>query len=160
MLFRSVVRCHTAMHVGNKELKDVPPYPPGSSFFFKVKFDEPYMMYRDWREITKMVLSSKGVSKAKLRRPESVLYKKWVEEEIERDRKQFADFGRGRGIIATRERFLRWLETEGGAAKSKELQDRTTRENESVDKDKTKFGKTIIVPVAIPGCGKPINYSD
>ena len=24
-----------------------PPYADGSSFFFKVKFDEPYMMYRD-----------------------------------------------------------------------------------------------------------------
>ena len=37
------------------------PYPPGSSFFFKVKFDEPYMMYRDWREVTKILLS-KGPS--------------------------------------------------------------------------------------------------
>ena len=37
---------------------EIPPYPPGSSFFFKVKFDEPYMMYRDWREITKSYLSA------------------------------------------------------------------------------------------------------
>jgi tRNA ligase len=38
--------------------KDCPPYPPGSSFFFKVKFDEPYMMYRDWREMTKSYISA------------------------------------------------------------------------------------------------------
>jgi tRNA ligase len=36
---------------------DASPYSPGSSFFFKIKFDEPYMMYRDWREITKPLLS-------------------------------------------------------------------------------------------------------
>jgi len=35
---------------------DASPYAPGSSFFFKIKFDEPYMMYRDWREITKSLL--------------------------------------------------------------------------------------------------------
>ncbi|KAG1807821.1 uncharacterized protein BJ212DRAFT_727497 [Suillus subaureus] len=32
-----------------------------SSFFFQVKFDEPYMMYRDWREVTKILMSTKGL---------------------------------------------------------------------------------------------------
>jgi tRNA ligase len=60
---------------------DASPYSPGSSFFFKVKFDEPYMMYRDWREITKSLLS-KGESakppKNKMARPETKTYVAWV----------------------------------------------------------------------------------
>src|SRR6266446_4373609 len=30
---------------------DAPPYSPGSSFFFKVKFDKPYLMYCNWQEM-------------------------------------------------------------------------------------------------------------
>ncbi|KAF6743965.1 hypothetical protein DFP72DRAFT_1079263 [Ephemerocybe angulata] len=33
------------------------PYTPRSDFFFKVKFDEPYMMYCDWRGVTGVLLS-------------------------------------------------------------------------------------------------------
>lgn len=73
------------------------PYSPGSSFFFKVKFDEPYMMYRDWREVTRSLLSAdkKGalspssLPKNKLRRPETRLYVDWVISEIKRNRDQF-----------------------------------------------------------------------
>ena len=130
------------------------PYPPGSSFFFKVKFDEPYMMYRDWREVTKTLLSkgpsTTNLSKAKMRRPETQVYVKWVIGEIKRDRSQFAEFNKGRGIIATRERFLKWLESSEG----KDQLDGTSKEDEvkTVEANK-KFGKTVIVPVAVPGVG-------
>lgn len=36
-----------------------PPYSPGQAWFYKVKFDEPYLMYRDWRELTKKMLTDK-----------------------------------------------------------------------------------------------------
>jgi tRNA ligase len=49
--------------------RDAPPYPPRSSFFFKVKFDEPYMMYRDWREITKSILAAKRGSEPRIASP-------------------------------------------------------------------------------------------
>ncbi|KAI8971308.1 RNA ligase-domain-containing protein [Trametes punicea] len=133
------------------------PYPPGSSFFFKIKFDEPYMMYRDWREVTKVLLS-KGpspslVPKSKLRRAETKLYVKWVCDEIRRDRSQFADYTKGKGIIATRERFLKWLESgQGQQAKhaAEEVPEETGLSND-VD---FKGRKVIIMPVAIPGVGK------
>ncbi len=51
-----------------------PPYLDGSSFFFKVKFDEPYMMYRGWREITKSLLArgeSAKLPKCKMLCPEN-----------------------------------------------------------------------------------------
>ncbi|KAI0030279.1 RNA ligase-domain-containing protein [Vararia minispora EC-137] len=130
------------------------PYAPGSSFFFKIKFDEPYMMYRDWREVTRTLLAARGtldavsLPKSKMRRVETRLYVKWVIGEIQRDRSQFDGFAKGRGIIATRERFLEWMKAREGAEAAAE-----STESEDAVEDK-KFGKTIIVPVAVPGVGK------
>lgn len=135
-----------------------PPYPTGSSFFFKVKFDEPYMMYRDWREVTKILLSTQGslkdakLPKSKLKRKDTHLYVEWVKKEIRHNPSAFSEYLKGKGIIATRERFLKWMETDEGK-KGLAVQSEappTTKE----------FGKTIILPVAIPGCGEhPISVS-
>ncbi|KAL5476920.1 TRL1 [Sanghuangporus weigelae] len=164
-----VVRCHVrADQAGKARERDAPPYPPGSSFFFKVKYDEPYMTYRDWREITKILLASKqpldsvSIPKSKLRRPESHLYLKWVREEIEKDREAFREYSKGKGIIATRERFLEWLRVNHPQQRILATEDEKMDVDVPLDEDKAKkrakpekkFGKTIIVPVAIPGCGK------
>ncbi|PWN53594.1 hypothetical protein IE53DRAFT_383881, partial [Violaceomyces palustris] len=37
-----------------------PPYEKGQTWFYKVKFDEPYLMYRDWRELTRKMLAEKA----------------------------------------------------------------------------------------------------
>jgi len=127
-----------------------PPYSDGSSFFFKVKFDEPYMMYRDWREITKSLLArgeSAKLPKSKMARPETKVYVKWVKEEIKRHPALFDGFTQGHGIIATRERFLRWLETDEGE------RDKQAADSAEVAPDENKFGKTIIMPIAVPGVG-------
>jgi tRNA ligase len=138
------------------------PYPPGSTFFFKVKFDEPYMMYRDWRELTKTLLSTKGslndakLSTMRMKRPETRLYVKWVKEQIQKDRSQFDEYSKGKGIIRTRERFLEWLEASKapGSGNAREKTPDVPVETTPVDvKPATEFGKTIIVPVAVPGCG-------
>jgi len=140
---------------GSRGNADISPYAPGSSFFFKVKFDEPYMMYRDWREVTKSLLSAKGamkeskIPKSKMKRPETRLYVRWVIQEIKNDPKSFDQFTKGKGIIATRERFLQWLATEKGKNDLKGAKADTDGPEDSAKN----FGKTIIVPVAIPGCG-------
>ena len=134
------------------------PYPAGSSFFFKVKYDEPYMMYRDWREITKTLLGAKvpirdvSIPKSKLRRPESKVYLNWVRDEILRDRKQFATYNQGIGIIATRQRFLHWLKDKEQGASLERLTE--SLDALTINKNDVEFGKTVIVPVAIPGCGQ------
>ncbi|PCH44649.1 hypothetical protein WOLCODRAFT_139122 [Wolfiporia cocos MD-104 SS10] len=151
-----VVRTHVGSTKSNKALS-ASPYAPGSSFFFKVKFDEPYMMYRDWREVTKILLSkgpsSGNVPKGKLRRPETKVYVKWVCAEIKRDRSQFEEFNKGKGIIATRERFLKWMESEEGKGETKRMGD-MLEEKGLNPQDEKQFGKTIIVPIAVPGVGK------
>ncbi|KAF7341169.1 tRNA ligase [Mycena venus] len=147
----------------------VAPYAPGATFFFKVKFDEPYMMYRDWREVTKSLIrlheqgpagknrgpgmSENSVHKGKMRRAETRAYVRWVIGEIRRDPTEFEEFGKGRGIIATRERFLEYLKTEEGkallaAAKAGYMPPPPAAPGAAPD---VPFGKTIIVPVAIPG---------
>ncbi|KZT18944.1 hypothetical protein NEOLEDRAFT_1173320 [Neolentinus lepideus HHB14362 ss-1] len=156
-----VVRTHVTEPPTEKsdQPASLSPYPPGSSFFFKVKFDEPYMMYRDWREVTKTLLSKKSldagsVSRAKMKRPETRLYVRWVIEEIKRDPKKFEVFNAGRGIIATRERFLEWMRGDKGKVR---LQTETAEKPDEyglTEKENKKFGKTIIVPIAVPGSGK------
>ncbi|KAH0834656.1 RNA ligase-domain-containing protein [Lanmaoa asiatica] len=129
-----------------------PPYPTGSSFFFKVKFDEPYMMYRNWREITKSLLSAKDLLNdtklptSKMKRKETQVYLKWVRNEIETNRTAFQGYAQGKGIITNRERFLSWLGTEQGKVALSDL--------EESDQGIKEFDKTVIVPVAVPGCGK------
>ena len=152
-----VVRTHvTKSPLGKGKSRDASPYAPGSSFFFKVKFDEPYMMYREWRELTKSLLSSKGgvslakLPKSKLKRPETKLYVTWVIEEIKKDPESFQDYTKGKGIIATREKFLKWLEADQGKAQLENV----ATEGVSVGDQGKQFGKTIILPVAVPGCGE------
>ncbi|KAJ7255821.1 RNA ligase-domain-containing protein [Mycena haematopus] len=167
-----VVRTQVGSPPSTSSSRSTPPYPPGSSFFYKVKFDEPYMMYRDWREVTKTLLGMRskakgqgkdGMSvdalpKTKMRRAETKLYARWVIEEIRRDPAAFAEYNDNKGIVAVRERFLAYLASEEG---KKALQSNSPEKSrgkawgKAPDKTQEKtYEKTIIVPVAIPGCGK------
>ncbi|KAK2464659.1 hypothetical protein APHAL10511_003352 [Amanita phalloides] len=93
--------------------------PPGSTFFFKFKYDEPYLMYRDWREVTKSLLSIKSKSgrmyssnlpKSKMRRPETIVYvNNWVIKEINQNLEAFQHYQNNKGIIKAREVFLERL---------------------------------------------------
>ena len=137
---------------------DASPYAPGSSFFFKIKFDEPYMMYRDWREITKSLLSrgeSANLPKNKMKRPETKVYVQWVRGEIKKHPTLFEGYMKGHGIIAIRERFLEWLETKEGRNEQKMAE----TVEEAPQPPGKKFGKTIIMPVAVPGVGTSHNPS-
>lgn len=110
---------------GSRSRDMAPPYSAGSDYFFKIKFDEPYMTYRDWREMTRIMLSARkkqdysaasqiAIPKSKLRRPESFAYRDWVFREMDNDPDIFENFSHGKGIIAVRERFLAWYEKQHG----------------------------------------------
>ncbi|GAA5866757.1 hypothetical protein JCM1840_004254 [Sporobolomyces johnsonii] len=129
---------------------------PGEAFFWKVKYDEPYLMYREWRELTRKLLAAypdlDGVKPNRLRNEESRLYLWWVAREIKRDHAKFEPWKHGKGIIATREEFLRWTKTPEAKKARKDL-----GQQEKVDEEERKnmkFDKTLIVPVAVQGCGK------
>ena len=100
------------------------------------------MTYRDWQE---RLLSAQGpincvsILKNKMKRPETGVYAKRIKAEFER-------YPKNKGIIATRLRYLDWLASEEGNKGIMALE-------EEEEEDVKMFGKTIIVPVAIPGCG-------
>lgn len=226
-----------------------PPYRPGQTWFFKIKFDEPYLMYRDWRELTRSMLAekrkfddaappaappgsaadklSKGVENVQLdgdtpaeggeppaelidaerdfaagkiskkalkrvqkqfdreaqrkekaseaaeraagrrpplpptprsNRPETQVYVQWcwdrlygnAERGVAPEPALFAEFNQGRGIIALREAFLHFLQTDEG---KRQLGDMAPAARD-LRSDTRPFGKTLIVPIAVPGCGK------
>ncbi|EAU83033.1 RNA ligase [Coprinopsis cinerea okayama7 len=155
-----VVRTTTSSSSPPAGSKKTSPYEPNSSFFFKIKFDEPYMMYRDWREVTKALLSMRAkhgeqgmkasaLPKGKMRREETRRFVEWVIKDIQRNPGEYEGYMRNKGIIRSRERYLRWVE-EGGVGEIQTVGGLGKEEGG----DGKEWGKTVIVPVAIPGCGK------
>ena len=126
----------------------------GEAFFWKVKYDEPYLMYREWREITRRLLSAYpdlDSATPKLRNEESRLYLWWVSREIKRDHAKFDPWKHGKGIIATREEFLTWSKTPEADEARRELGQKV--EMDETERKNRRFDRTILVPVAVQGCG-------
>ena len=98
------------------------------------------MTYCDWQE---KLLLAKGpidcvlIPKNRMKRPETGVYAKQIKGEFE-------GYLKNKGIIATCLRYLDWLASEEGSKGIK-----TEEEEEDVKMSQ----KTIIMPVAIPGCG-------
>jgi tRNA ligase len=92
---------------------------------------------------------SANLPKNKMTRPETKTYVRWVKREIKDHPKLFENYTKGHGIISTRERFLEWLETEEGKRGRKKAE---ADEEASLPSHKS-FGKTIIMPIAVPGVG-------
>jgi len=146
-----------------------PPYRTGAPFFFKVKFDEPYLLYRQWREITRALLPMLDTDidknkqaevwkrvRTKVRRQEVAVYADWCVDEMKRNPKLFG--GYERGVVRVREVFLRWIEHDGenewAAAKDGRYKLRAGTEKKP-ELDRSSFPrKYIIVPIAVPGCGE------
>ena len=95
------------------------------------------MTYRDWQV---KLLSAKGpidcvsIPENKMKTPETGVYAKRIKAELE-------GYLKNKGIIVARLRYLDWLASEEGNEGIKALEE-----------DVKTFGKTIIVPVVIPGC--------
>lgn len=104
-----------------------------------------------------MALRNSKASKHRLKRPETRLYDYWVRTAIVDKANLFSGYQHSHGIIASRQEFLTWMASpEGQSRLSKEKGERSrslSPVQHSVASSKTK-AKTIIVPVAIPGCGK------
>ncbi|KAF2463225.1 tRNA ligase-like protein [Lindgomyces ingoldianus] len=119
---------------------------PWHDWFFKYKFEEPYLMYRQWRECTKAMIAGKA--------PRYKKHEKITKEYLDFARRQFIQqpglsklYNMNHGIIKLRDDFLAWQGTTGAAIIRQE------RENGEVSsKDATR--NIVLVPVATIGCGK------
>lgn len=115
-------------------------------WFFKYKFEEPYLMYRQWRECTKALIAGKP--------PKYKKHVKITEEYLLYARKRLSvdaglgkDYSQNHGIIGLRDDFLKEKNLKG----SDIIRQQYALEGPSpqdTDKD------IILVPVATIGCGK------
>ncbi|TKY85258.1 hypothetical protein EX895_006338 [Sporisorium graminicola] len=237
-----------------------PPYAPGQAWFYKVKFDEPYLMYRDWRELARKMVKEKteweakvanlasfsttsevtpetatvstrnttdpappsaeqdtdvhdnvdvdgdgegatGPSKAALKRerkrlakqtakaaaanrtaaqaagllppsppqprskrPETSLFVTWCYDRLygnpalnlKPQPQLFAGLTQNKGIIAMRNAFLSYLATTTPTASTVTDGDVQQQREKEEEVDDREFTKTVLAPIAVPGCGKTV----
>ncbi|ODV89847.1 hypothetical protein CANCADRAFT_17595, partial [Tortispora caseinolytica NRRL Y-17796] len=110
-------------------------------FFFKYKFEEPYFLYRQWRELTNAVIAKKDVT-VKTHLEITPLYIKWVKQQLRTDPSLGERYSKNHGIIALRKQFLE-------ALKQPDFQQ--TLESKILESAVTKY---VIMPIATIGCGK------
>ncbi|EMD01257.1 hypothetical protein BAUCODRAFT_60996 [Baudoinia panamericana UAMH 10762] len=130
-----VIRCQSKAHTDQWH-----------DWFFKYKFEEPYLMYRQWRECTKAVIAG--------REPKYKKHKKITEDYISFARQQLhgrQDLAKAymanHGIIKLRDDFL--------AARGLKGSDIIRQEEANGEQEGSAVTKNVIlVPVATIGCGK------
>lgn len=136
-----VIRCH---------LKD-----ENKTFFFKYKFEEPYLMYRQWREVTKKYIED-GTRVFRFKKHKFITnkYLDFVIPLLDSDQQLRENYSNGFGIIKLRNLFLESYGMSGmeilNHEKIKELELRNAVDYNKIDEN-TKF---LIFPIAVIGCGK------
>lgn len=115
-------------------------------WFFKYKFEEPYLMYRQWRECTKAVIAGR---EAKYKH-----HKKITEEYLQFARRQLHGnpalakaYNQNHGIIKMRDDFLAQRGTTGAEIIRQEAAEGEVSNDAVVD-------NVVLVPIATIGCGK------
>lgn len=120
---------------------------PYRDWFFKYKFEEPYLMYRQWREATKSIISGKPprYKKHKKITEEYLLY---ARRQLTRNPKLGKEYNQNHGIIAMRDGFL----NERGVTGSDIIAHELAEENGSAPNEVTR--NVVLLPIASIGCGK------
>jgi tRNA splicing ligase len=105
-------------------------------WYFKFKIYYPYMMYRQWRELTKEVIQKKPITK--LANPLCEMYLTWVQNQIIEKPEMFKSYMESKGIYHVRDEFLKSI-NQG-----------------NIRQIGRGHGRTLIVPIATIGAGKTI----
>ncbi|KAF2223145.1 RNA ligase-domain-containing protein [Elsinoe ampelina] len=122
------------------------PDSPWHDWFFKYKFEEPYLMYRQWRECTKAIISGKEprINKHKEITQE---YLRFAKEQLAKDPKLGRRYNQNHGIIELRDKFLKHIGVRGA--------DLIKNEKEQEEQHKGEATRNVVlVPIATIGCGK------
>ncbi|KAK0333948.1 tRNA ligase [Friedmanniomyces endolithicus] len=130
-----VIRCQSKANTG--EWHD---------WFFKYKFDEPYLMYRQWRECTKSFIAGRQ-PKIKKHKKITEAYLDFARRKLHEDPKLAKAYQANYGIIKLRDEFLAYRGQKGSDIIRQEVE-----EGEVSHSDMTK--NVVLVPVATIGCGK------
>ncbi|KAF5022334.1 hypothetical protein F66182_5621 [Fusarium sp. NRRL 66182] len=118
---------------------------PYRDWFFKYKFEEPYLMYRQWRECTKALIAGK--------QPKFKKHTKITEEYLHYARMRLAanpglgkEYNNNHGIISLRNDFLTFKNIKGADAANMGETDALVMAEVTSD--------VIVCPIATIGCGK------
>lgn len=114
-------------------------------WFFKFKFEEPYLMYRQWRECTKAIIAGRP-PKYKKHKKITEQYLLYARRQLAKDSSLAKAYDMNHGIIAMRKGFLEEQGLQG--------HDIIRQEEEDGDDDAPVTENVILVPVASIGCGK------
>ena len=119
---------------------------PYTDWFFKYKFEEPYLMYRQWRECTKALIAGKPPRfKKHIKITEEYLL--YARKRLAQDRRMGKEYQANHGIIQLRDDFLKEKNLKGSDIIREEYS-AIGGAPEDVIKD------IILVPIATIGCGK------
>lgn len=121
----------------------------GHNFFFKYKFAEPYLLYRQFREVTKKLISSgdPATVPVKVHKEITKRYLAFAHDVFQREPERKQRFLDGFGIISLRQRFLD-AQNDTGMGLIEHLEQLTVEDGEELPP------KYVIVPVATIGVGK------
>ncbi|TGZ83017.1 tRNA ligase [Ascodesmis nigricans] len=119
-----------------------PDDPYWHDWFFKYKFDEPYLLYRQWRECTKAMISGK-VPRIRKQKALTEQYLKFAKQYFIKNPEAKTQYNSNHGIIKLRDLFLAEQGLHGA-----DIIQRSAEEEASADR------KFVLVPVASIGCGK------
>lgn len=115
-------------------------------WFFKFKFEEPYLLYRQWRECTKALIAG---NTPKIRKHHAITqeYLAYAKKRLAADPNLGKLYNQNHGIIGLRNDFLAFKNIAGSdAAKIEEMSGDGGKS--AVERD------VILVPIATIGCGK------
>ena len=119
---------------------------PFVDWFFKYKFEEPYLMYRQWREATKATISGK-VPRYKKHKQVTDEYLLYARRRLAQDPKLGKAYNANHGIIEMRDGFLKERGLKGS--------DIIRREQVADGSDTNQVtNNVVLVPIATLGCGK------
>lgn len=129
-------------------------YRNNQDYFFKYKFEEPYHLYREMREVTKQFISD-GTLKFGKHKLICMDYIKYVMPYLVTDEKLKVDFMDNKGIIELRKKYFESKKTTG----IQMVKDELTMFDLEDEMKKLKFGETksnryVLITVATIGCGK------
>jgi tRNA ligase len=122
-------------------------------WFFKFKFEEPYLMYRQWRECTKALIAGKP-PRFKKHQKITEEYLLYARRRLADDRKLGAAYNQNHGIIALRNDFLKFKNLKGSEAATFEEKYGETEHGLARGGDPEVTGDVILVPISTLGCGK------
>ncbi|KAL5615681.1 hypothetical protein BROUX41_005713 [Berkeleyomyces rouxiae] len=132
-----VIRCKKSPAVGA----------PYADWFFKYKFEEPYLMYRQWREYTKTLIAG---NKPRITKHKTITekYLFYVKKRMAKDPTLAENYLKNHGIIALRDDFLASESLKGSDAANIDGDDKSKETFPEVNKD------VVITAIATIGCGK------